>query len=68
MLYLKFRLLSAGRSTYPTGKMSRFILFCSLQNRLTKLTFKKGPLIMSTEAEIAQVEANYVAGKLGRLE
>lgn len=44
---------------------AHFVLFSALPVNETYV--QKGPFIMDTEAEIAQVEADFFAGKLGRL-
>ncbi|MCW9059859.1 MAG: pirin family protein [Gammaproteobacteria bacterium] len=45
---------------------AHFALFAALPVR--EAFVQKGPLVMNNEAEIAQVEADHAAGKLGRLE
>jgi len=45
---------------------AHFALFAAVP--VKEAFVQKGPFVMSNEAEIAQVEADYVAGKLGHLE
>jgi hypothetical protein len=45
---------------------AHFALFAAVP--VGEIFVHKGPFVMSNEAEIAQVEADYAAGKLGRLE
>lgn len=50
----------------PEDEPVHFVLFAA--KPVNETYVQKGPFIMSTAAEIAQVEADFAAGKLGRLE
>jgi len=50
----------------PKDQTAHFVLFSA--KPINETYVQKGPFIMSTEAEIAQVEADFAAGKFGRLE
>ncbi|MCB1890382.1 MAG: pirin family protein [Rhodocyclaceae bacterium] len=62
---------SAGAATHAitltnaAASSAHFALFAAAP--VTEAFVQKGPFVMSDEAEIAQVEAAYAAGKLGRL-
>jgi redox-sensitive bicupin YhaK (pirin superfamily) len=52
--------------TNTADSAAHFALFTAMP--VGEVFVHKGPFVMSSEAEIAQVEADYAAGKLGRLE
>ncbi len=52
--------------TNVAGSVAHFVLFAALP--VKEAFVQKGPFVMNNEAEIAQVEADYAAGKLGHLE
>jgi hypothetical protein len=52
--------------TNTAGTAAHFALFAATP--VEEVFVQKGPFVMSNEAEIARVEADYAAGKLGRLE
>jgi redox-sensitive bicupin YhaK (pirin superfamily) len=52
--------------TNTAASAAHFALFTAMP--VKEAFVQKGPFVMSNEAEIAQVEADYAAGKLGRLE
>jgi redox-sensitive bicupin YhaK (pirin superfamily) len=52
--------------TNTADSAAHFALFTAMP--VGEVFVHKGPFVMSNEAEIAQVEADYAAGKLGRLE
>jgi len=52
--------------TNPVDSDAHFALFAAAPVR--EAFVQKGPFVMRNEAEIAQVEADYAAGKLGHLE
>jgi redox-sensitive bicupin YhaK (pirin superfamily) len=51
--------------TNTAGSAAHFALFTATP--VGEAFVQKGPFVMSNDAEIAQVEADYAAGKLGRL-
>ena len=51
--------------TNTAGSAAHFALFAATP--VEEDFVQKGPFVMSNEAEIAQAEADYAAGKLGRL-
>lgn len=52
--------------TDATGSGAHFALFAAMP--VKEPFVQKGPFVMNNEADIAQVEANYAAGKLGHLD
>lgn len=51
--------------TNVAGSSAHFALFAALP--VKEAFVQKGPFVMNNEAEIAQIEADYAAGKLGKL-
>lgn len=55
----EIHLTNSGKGT------SHFVLFAG--KPINEAYVQKGPFIMGSEAEIAEIEADYIAGKLGKL-